>query len=860
MIKAAVKGLLGRKVRTTLTALAVVLGVAMVSGTFVLTDTISRAFDAIFSGSYKNTSAVITGRELVQDSASGTATVPASLLPKVKQLPDVGAASGAIFDVRGTSDVAKLIDRNGKVMGNPDTPHFGWGIDPSQPRFNPFTLEKGKWATGPGETVIDHEIARKKHLAVGDQIGVQAQGPVKQFRISGIAKLGGVGSIGGATFAIFTVPTAQALLHKEGQFDTIFLAAKQGVSDSALVRQVKPILPRSAGVKTAADQAKSDSKETKSGMKFIQYLLLAFAAIALVVGAFVIFNTLSMTLAQRVRELATLRTLGASRRQVRRSMLLEGLITGVVASVIGLVLGIALAKGLNALFVAFGIDLPRKGTVLESRTVIVSLILGIGVTMIATWSPARRATRIPPVSAVREGATLPLGRLAAHSSKVALGIFVLAVLSLGYGLFADGLSPGTVILTVLVGCLALFIAVGFIASRAVPGLVTVVGAPAQRWGGPPGRLARANSLRNPVRTARTAGALMIGLAVVTFMATFGSGLRNTWKDALREQVNADYVVTAKNGFDPIASGAGDAVARAPGVEAASSVRTDRARAFKSDVSVTGLDPATIARVYDFRWTHGSDATLRTLGLGGAIVTKPYASDHHLAVGSGFTLTTPAGTTFPVRVRGIYNPPAAKLGSPINDVSISQQAFDARFPRPKNLYTFVSVRGGPSPQAAQALQRTLAPFPEATLRTKEGWVNQAADWLNKTLNILYVLLALSVFISLFGMVNALVLAVFERTRELGMLRAVGMTRRQTRRMIRHEGVITALIGAALGLPLGILLAAIVTRAVRSADVSFSLPVLLLVIFAVFAVVAGVLAAILPARRASRLDVLAALQYE
>jgi putative ABC transport system permease protein len=858
MRRAAVRGLLGRKLRTSLTALAVVLGVAMVSGTYVLTDGISHAFDSIFSDSYAGTSAVISGREVVGESASGNATVPESLVGRVRKLPGVASASGAIFDVNGASDIAKLIGRDGKPLGNANAPSFGWGIDTHQ-SFNPFTLQSGHWASSPNQVVIDAGTASKDGYTVGDTIGVSARGPTKQFQISGIAKFGSVDSLGGATFAIFQVPTAQALLGKQGEFDAIFLDATSGTSPAHLVSEVKPLLPPSAQVKTATQQAKANAKDTNEALKFIQYILLAFAFIALLVGSFVIFNTLSMTVAQRVRELATLRTLGASRRQVLRSVLLEGLIIGILASVVGLLAGILLAKGLNALFVAIGIDLPRKGTIVETRTVIVSLALGIGITVLAAISPARRATRVPPVAAVSEGATLPPTRLASESSRAGLVLIALAALALGYGLFANGLATGIVLLTVGLGCVALFVGVGFMSRRAVVPLAAVVGAPAAHTGAA-GRLAQANAIRNPTRTARTAAALMIGLALVTLVATLGNGLRQTDRDALEQQVHADYVVTSDNGFDPFTASAGRAVSNAPGVEVESSVRGDSVKAFGDDTPITGIDPATIARVFTYRWSNGSDATLRELGQDGAIVSKTFADDHDLAPGDDFTATTPQGKPLRLQVKGIVDPPFDQVDPLLGDVQIPQRTFDANFQTPQNLYTFADVAGGASAQATTALDHALKPFPDTKLDTRQAWIDDHQRGLNTILNLFYVLLALSVIISLFGMVNALVLSTFERTRELGMLRSVGMTRRQARRMVRQEGVITALIGAALGLPLGVFLAAIVTRALRSQDISFALPVGTLVALAIGAAIAGVLAAILPARRASRIDVLRALQYE
>jgi putative ABC transport system permease protein len=859
MTKATVQGLMGRKLRTALTALAVVLGVAMVSGTFVLTDTMRRAFDNLFEGSYDGTSAVISGKEVVEGAASGNATVPESLLPKVSELPGVEAASGAIFNVSGTTDLAKLIGRDGKSIGTGEQPTFGWGIDPREERFNPLELTDGKWAAGPDQVVIDAGTAKNENYAVGDKIGVAAEGPTQTYDIAGIARFGSVDSIGGATFAVFDVPTAQAVLDKEGEFDSIFLAASPGVSDEEVADQVRPVLPASAQVQTGAEQGEADAQETNDGLAFITYFLLAFAAISLIVGSFVIFNTLSMTVAQRVRELATLRTLGASRKQVFRSVLLEGFLTGLFAALVGLFVGFLIAKGLDALFKALGVDLPSTGTVFSARTVIVSLLVGVGITMLATISPARRATRVAPIAAVREGATLPTGRFASHPVTATVVLAVAAVL-LAVGLIPDGLATGLVLLLVGVGCILLFVGVGLVASRLVRPLAATFGLPGERIAGSPGRLARENATRNPTRTARTAGALMIGLALVTLVATLGASLKSTDRRALEDQVRSDYVVTSDNGYDPFTSSAGKALADVPGVAAASSVRNDQASSFGSDVSVTGIDPSTISDVYDYRWEKGSDTLLVALGFDGAIVRNSFAEDHDLKVGSSFAITTPQGKKAALQVRGVYDPPAEELDPLLGEVTLAQRAFDVHFPRPKDLFVFVDTNDGTTSQTTAELTNALAPYPDSKLHTKAGWVDERAGGIDQILNIFYVLLALSIVVSLFGMVNALALSVFERTRELGMLRAIGLTRRQTRRMVRWESVITALIGAALGLPLGVLLAGVIVRAMRSLDVTFTLPVVTIVVFSIVAIIAGALAAIGPARRASRLNVLKALQYE
>ena len=853
MKTATLQGLLGRKLRTALTALSIVLGVAMVSGTFILTDTMKKAFDDLFTGTYKDTGAVISGKEIVKGAAKST--VPESLQAKVAALPDVGSASGAIFDISGSSDFVKLIGRDGKQLGSTQQPNFGWGFEPGQ-KANPTTLKSGEWAVGPNQVVIDAASAKKEHYKLGDKIGVSGEGPQRSMTVSGIARFGSVDSIGGATFAVFDVPTAQQLLNKEGQFDVIYVTPKPGVSQAQVADEVKPLLPSSAQIETGDAAGKAAASEVNDGLKFFQYLLLAFAGIALIVGSFVIFNTLSMTVAQRVRELATLRTLGASRKQVFRSVLLEGFVTGLFAAIVGLLLGLLIAKGLNALFKALGVDLPSTGTVFGLRTVIVSLLLGVGITVLATISPARRATRVPPIAAVREGAVLPTSRLARSRTAAPIVLGISAVM-LAAGLFADLPTVAVVVLDG-VGCLLLFIGVGMISTRLVRPLAAAVGAPGERLGGVAGALAKDNATRNPARTARTAGALMIGLALVTLVATLGASLKGTTKDALKDQVRADYVVTAKNGYDTFTSSAGHTLANAPGVAAASAVRDDKASSFGTDIDVTGVDPSTISNVYDFRWTKGSDNVLLSLGFDGAIVRNQFAEANNLKVGDQFSIQTPQGKKAPLVVRGIYDPPAEQLDALLGSVTLAQRAFDTHFPRPKDLFVFVDTDDGITSQATAALNKTLDPYPDAVVRTNTAWITERAGGIDMILNIFYVLLALSVIVSLFGIVNTLVLTVFERTREIGMLRAIGMTRRQVRRMIRHESIITALIGGVLGIVLGIVLGGMLIA--RVDFIVFSLPVVSLIVLAIATILVGILAAIFPARRAARLNVLEALQYE
>jgi putative ABC transport system permease protein len=443
---------------------------------------------------------------------------------------------------------------------------------------------------------------------------------------------------------------------------------------------------------------------------------------------------------------------------------------------------------------------------------------------------------------------------------IALSIVGLSLALLGYGLFVHGVATGPRLLSMALGMLGLFVGVAMTASKLARPLASTLGRPFAKFG-VSGSLARENAMRNPARTASTAAALMIGLALVTMVATLGKGLITSDKDSLRHQVKADYVVTSKNGWDPIARSTGDAAAAAPGVVLASSVRNEQAKVKGDEVRVDGIDPTTIAAVYHYDWVQGSNATLSKLGRDGAVIRQKWATKHDVGIGDRITVLNPAGKTSSYVVRGIYTQPKfGQIDPVLGSIAISQQAFDRTFERPQNAYTFLNVQGGATAANTLALQLAMATYPDAKVATRADWVDTRAKGVDKLLNLLYVLLALSVVVSLFGMVNTLVLSVFERTREVGMLRAVGMTRRQVRRMIRSESIVTALIGAALGLPLGIFLAWMVTKALSGQGVSFVIPGQLLVYFVWVAVSAGLLAAIVPARRASRLKVLESLQYE
>jgi putative ABC transport system permease protein len=852
MIRVALRGLAGRKFRASLTALAIVLGVAMVSGTYIFTDTITKGFDTIFTESFENADAVISGKDALSTSEESTSIgFSADVLAKVSALPEVQVAGRAIVDE------ATLIDKDGGAISSGDSGGVALSVDPDEQRFNPLTLTAGAWPRGARQIAIDRSTADTRDISLGDSIRVVAIGPAQSFRVTGIAEFGSLDSLGGATIAVFDVPTAQRLFHKQGKLDEIQVVAKPGVPTAELVRKIGPLLPPTAQVKSSDAHAEASTDAVSKELDILEYFLLAFGGIALFVGAFVIANTLAITVAQRTRELATLRTIGASRGQVLWSVVLEALVVGLLASVAGLFLGLGLASVLGALFDAAGIALPESGTVLAARTVGVSLAVGVGITLLASLRPALRATRVPPIAAVREGYVMPPSRLARYAPVAALAVTALGVAGLVYGIFADHLSTTSRLASLGVGAILLFLGVALIAPRLIRPLAFVLGWPATRIGGAAGALARENTRRNPGRTASTAAALMIGLALVTFVAVLGSGLRSSFSDAVDEIFVSDYALTAQGDFSPLAAAAADAAEKAEGVEVVSGLRGGEGRALGEAVFVTGVEPD-VTEIVHIDWQEGSTHVPAQLGRTGVFVMDEYAEKHALTVGSPLSLQTPTGRTLSLTIRGIVDAP--KGGSPFGPVSISTAAFDASYPQPRNDFTFVNMQGGVTAQNTASLQRALADFPDAQVQTREQFKNSRLATMTKFLNVLYALLGLSVIVSLFGMVNTLVLTVFERTRELGMLRAVGMTRRQVRRMIRHEGIVTALIGAALGIGVGMFLALLATRALADEGIVFRVPYGSLLVFVLVAIAAGILAAVLPARRASRLNVLNSLQYE
>jgi putative ABC transport system permease protein len=845
----AAKSLWARKVRALGTTFAVVIGVAFVAGSFVLTDTIFAAFDEIFTDSLKGTSVVVSAENPVEQENGEIPTIDASLLPRVKRVAGVRLAAGAIFTQGG------FFDSEGEKIGNKFAPKFISSRLPDG--LESLTYVDGHSPRGPTEASLDKAAAEESGIELGETIKLIGQGSARSFRLVGFTQLGSA-SFGGASIAQVTLPVAQRLTHKVGRFDQVSVAAQKGVSPETLKRRIERVMPPSVRVETAKENADRGSEEIRDNLGFLQTILLVFGFVAVFVGAFLIFNTFSITVAQRVTEFGMLRTLGASRPQILTSVLFEAIAIGLLGALIGIGGGYVMAVLLNALLKAFNVDLPTTGLVMETRTIVVALLVGIVVTSVSSMVPAVRSTRVPPIAALH--AVVPPAsrrrRLLYVALSSLLGFGGLAMLLLG--LFGSG-SAGAKAGLMGAGAVAIVLAVSLFSPRLVPPLAAVAGWPLERLRHLIGRLARENSQRNPSRTAVTAAALMIGLALVTFVTVFAAGLKSSVAQVIDENFAGGLVIQNSDGFSPIPNGAAVAASKIPGVRSVATIRSVQAKLVESGSTARITAPSrNIDDAIEVEWKRGGPAVLRNLRDDQAVVSDSFASSNDLQVGDRFRLLSQTGRRPAFRVVGEFDSKLGVLGS----VLIDQEVLARDFAQTQDTIDFVTTTRGASADTVQKLLTGVIEisFPTAEVMNQQELKESREEQINQLVNLFNALLILAIVISLFGIANTLALSIHERTRELGMVRAIGMSRRQVRTMIRYEAVITALIGAILGIVLGVIFAALISQPLKDEGFTLSYPIGSLVLLLVLAGLAGVLAAIPPARRASRLNVLESLQYE
>lgn len=835
MLRTTLRSLLARKLRLLLSGLAVVLGVAFVSGTFVLTDTLGKVFDELFTDVSAGTSVSVRGVSALDGGAPPP--VDAALLEQVREVEGVEEAVGRV-----TGYAELVVD--GKPVDSGGAPSIGVDLQPGT-SLETLTLLDGEAPSGPDEVAVDGATAERVGIEVGDRVQVALAGGLRDVTVTGTVGLGDTDGFAGAALTAFDLDSAVEALGVPGTYQEIAVAGAEGVDDGELTERIGAVLPGAVEAVTAEQAAAETSAEIKEGLSFFTTALLVFAGISLFVGAFLIFNTFSMLVAQRAKELALLRALGASRRQVTGSVLLEALVVGLIASVLGFALGLGVAAGLRGLLGALGIDLPEGDLVLVPRTLVVSLVVGVGVTAVAALVPSRRAARVAPVEAMRDSG--PAEERSLRRRGLAAAVLLLA----GVAALVVGLSQPALSLVGL-GAAVTFLGVAVLSPLVARPVAGVLAAPFARLG-VPGRLGRANAVRSPRRTSATAAALMIGLALVSAVSAvsvLGASVKESVDAVVDRSFAADFVLTSSSfqGFSPEVA---DRLREAPELDAVLAVRSGELQVGTVTAGVTGLDPAAALEVLRVDVVEGD---LASLDDGALALQEELARELDLEVGDRVPVTWGETGAGELELGAVY-----ASNDFLSRIAVSEQVFADNTSNRLLEAIGVTVADGVEPaQARQAVDAAVGELPTVEVEDRAQFVADQRSQIDQLLNAITVLLVLSVVIAVLGIVNTLALSVVERTRELGLLRAVGLQRRQLRRMIRVESVVIALYGALLGLLVGTAFGWALVRALRDQGITeFALPVDRLLLVVIAAALAGVLAAALPARRAARLDVLQAV---
>jgi putative ABC transport system permease protein len=838
MWKITIKGLLAHKLRLALTAIAIVLGVTFISGTFILTDTLHNTFTTLFGNIYQNINFQVRGVAQFSGNSANAVRNPISesILPAVRRVPGVEAAAGSV------EGYAQFVAHDGKAISTGGAPTLALSFDPN-PQISELHIVEGRAPTTSNDVVMDAGTANKYHFAVGDRVRILLAGPSKTFTISGITRFGTADNLAGATLAAFTLPTAQQAVQEVGQLDDINIVTAPGSNKAVVQRDISRILPHGVEVVTGQTVVNESTSAIDQALSFFSTALLVFAFISLFVGAFTILNTFSIIVGQRTRELALLRIVGASRRQVFRSVLGEAAIVGLVSSLIGIGLGALAAIGLEALLRGFGITLPSGPPVFEARTVIVALVVGVGVTVVAAISPARRAVRIPAVAAISdqlEGDDVSFRRRFAWGGSMAL----LGAIALGIGLSQPAIG------LVGLGAVGLFVGVAMLAPAVARPLSSILGRPLARALGVAGKLGRENSMRSPRRTAQTASALMVGLALVSAIAVFGASASRSATSSVDNAIRADLIVStnSSNGSGSFSTTVPRTVSAVPGVTASSTVYGGQFQVRQSLENLVAIPTADLAQTVILHMTAGSP---RALAVNNLLIDSTTAKSDHLSVGDSVPVKFARTGSSTMRVGGIFQANAL-----IGGYLVSTGFFLAHYQNPSPAAVLLKTDGSASVE--RGVEHALASFPNVQVQTRAQFEHSQTVQVNQLLGIVYALLGLAVIIALIGIVNTLMLSVFERTHEIGLLRAVGMKRRQIRAMIRSEAVILAIFGALIGIVIGTGMGVALVSSLRTQGITDTVvPISNLVIFLIISAVLGLIAASWPARRAARLDVLAAI---
>ena len=842
MFRIALKGILGRKARLILTSLAVILGTSFLAGTSVFSDTLNRTFDNLFSDVFKNVDSYVRSTQVIEGDfgQEERQRISADLVSVVEKVPGVRDASPDI------QAFARIIGKDGKPIGSDGQGPPTFGSVGEEFAGALWTTAEGKWANGPTEVVIDEASAKAGKYVLGDTVKVVAQSGSREFTLVGIASYGDVRSPGGATFALFDSVTAAEFLAKPGFIDAILISGDGSVSDAKLAKAIQDSLPTTSKTETltGAEITLETQDQIGSALDFFGILLRTFSFIALGVGCFVIYNVFSISAAQRQRENALLRAIGASRKQITRAMLIEATVVGLLGSVIGLVAGIGLSAGLSALLRAVNIDIPSGGLVLSQNTVTSTIIIGLIVTVLSAILPARRAGKVPPLAAMRatalEIAEPGRKRLYAGLLSIALGLAVIVAVVAG----ASNNYLGIGILFVFIGTIVL----GPIIARPV---AMFLGRPAARFRGVTGVMARQNSARNPKRTSRTASPVLIGVALVTAVTALAASIKGQIDDVFTAQFKGDYAIsTDARGFGGISPSLAVDLNKLPEVEKATGFGFLTVKIEDKGQYLTTITPKTIEGLWDIGLINATYSDLTTSDI---FVSEKTAKKKNIAIGSVLQTTFGDGSTRPLKVAGFFV--NDEIGNYIANSALVDGSAIIMFDIGVYIKTKNSVSNA---EAFAALDKAVKKYGQGELLTKQEYINKQSGQVNQLLGLIYGLLMLSVIISIVGIIITLLLSVFERQRELALLRAVGMTRSQVRTTVRWESVITSLLGAVLGIILGIGLGWVIVFALKDQGLtSFKLPVGPTIVIMIMSFIVGLLAAIYPAWRATRVNILDAL---
>lgn len=842
MLSLAFRMTLARKGRLVLTSLAIILGTGFLSGTLIFSDTLNKTFDRLFADVFRDVDAYVRSSQFVEVGFGGEqrAQTPITALETVLGVDGVEDATGDI------QAFARIIAKDGTPMGSDNGPPTFGGIA-TESMAGLWTIEDGRLPVGPTEMVMDAATAKNADYVIGDRVRVTAQKGSRSFTLVGIANYGDVSSPGGATFALFDQPTASEFLLREGYVDAFLIKGDGSLSDEELAQRITSSFDPTLKLETltGAQITKETQDQIGQVLSFLTIFLTAFSLIALGIGCFVIYNVFSITIAQRLRENALLRAIGASRRQVSTSMFVEAGVIGVIGSLLGFASGIGLSQALSALLNAFGVEIPTKGLSVSVSTFIVTVVVGTIVTLLSAIFPALRAGRVPPLAALRDTALEVVDK---RVRRVIIGIVVSGLGALGITATALGGSNNYL----GVGILFVFAGVIIVGPAIAKPVALGLGRPIEAWRGVTGSMARQNAARNPKRTARTAAPVLIGVALVTAFTAFAASLRAEIRDTIGSSFRGDFALSVDNqGFGGIPLSVTDQIAELPEVSQATGIGFVSVKFGDDTRFAVVIDPTTTGGLYDFTMVEGRQETLSKTGV---LVSQTVATNRALSVGSMLPITLLDGDVVNAKVEGIFDGEGT-----FGNYVVNRDLFAGTSTPLFNNYVYVVKAPGVTDEALEASVGTVTTeLGIGTLQSREAFIDAQAAQVNQILGLIYGLLTLSIFIAVVGIVITLLLSVFERTREIGLLRAVGMTRSQVRTTVRWESVITSLYGAVVGVLLGIVMGAVLIGVLADGGLSaFRLPVTGTIVILVLSFFIGVLASIYPARRATKVDVMRAI---